>query len=139
MKIVTLANSSKIKINLVVSKVKAGFPSPAEDYIDKRIDLNQQLIDNPASTFMVRVEGDSMVDASIYEDDVLIVDKAIQAKDGDIILAIVDGEFTVKRLKIKGGNIMLVPESQEYEPIYITEESSFSVWGVVTYIIHKTK
>jgi DNA polymerase V len=139
MHFVTLANSSKIKTDFVSSTIKAGFPSPAEDYIDRKIDLNEQLIANPAATFMVRVEGSSMIDCGINEQDVLIVDKSLKAKDKDIILAVVDGEFTVKRLRIKRGLYELVPENPEYQVITITEGTDFVVWGVVTYVIHQAK
>jgi DNA polymerase V len=139
MHFVTLANSSKIKTDLVSSTIKAGFPSPAEDYIDRKIDLNEQLIANPAATFMVRVEGSSMIDCGINEQDVLIVDKSLKAKDKDIILAVVDGEFTVKRLRIKRGVYELVPENPDYQVITITEGTDFVVWGVVTYVIHQAK
>lgn len=139
MHFVTLANSSKIKTDLVSSTIKAGFPSPAEDYIDRKIDLNEQLIANPAATFMVRVEGSSMIDCGINEQDVLIVDKSLKAKDKDIILAVVDGEFTVKRLRIKRGVYELVPENPNYQVITITEGTDFTVWGVVTYVIHQAK
>jgi DNA polymerase V len=139
MHFVTLANSSKIKTDLVSSTIKAGFPSPAEDYIDRKIDLNEQLIANPAATFMVRVEGSSMIDCGINEQDVLIVDRSLKAKDKDIILAVVDGEFTVKRLRIKRGVYELVPENPDYQVITITEGTDFVVWGVVTYVIHQAK
>jgi DNA polymerase V len=139
MHFVTLANSSKIKTDLVSSTIKAGFPSPAEDYIDRKIDLNEQLIANPAATFMVRVEGSSMIDCGINEQDVLIVDRSLKAKDKDIILAVVDGEFTVKRLRIKRGVYELVPENPNYQVITITEGTDFVVWGVVTYVIHQAK
>jgi DNA polymerase V len=139
MHFVTLANSSKIKTDFVSSTIKAGFPSPAEDYIDRKIDLNEQLIANPAATFMVRVEGSSMIDCGINEQDVLIVDKSLKAKDKDIILAVVDGEFTVKRLRIKRGVYELVPENPDYQVITITEGTDFVVWGVVTYVIHQAK
>jgi DNA polymerase V len=139
MHFVTLASSSKLKTDLVSSTIKAGFPSPAEDYIDRKIDLNEQLIANPAATFMVRVEGSSMIDCGINEQDVLIVDRSLKAKDKDIILAVVDGEFTVKRLRIKRGVYELVPENPEYQVITITEGTDFVVWGVVTYVIHQAK
>ncbi len=133
----TLSPNSLTNTTLVISSIAAGFPSPAEDYIDKRIDLNEHLINNPAATFMVRVEGMSMVDCGINEGDVLLVDRALTAKDKDIILAVVDGEFTVKRLRKYSNRIELVPENSSYPTIYITEGIEFQVWGVVTYVIHK--
>jgi DNA polymerase V len=137
MQFTTLSINSVQSTPLVVSSITAGFPSPAEDYIDKRIDLNEHLINNPAATFMVRVEGMSMVDCGINEGDVLLVDRALNAKDKDIILAVVDGEFTVKRLRKYSNRVELVPENNEYQTIHITPDSNFQVWGVVTYIIHK--
>ena len=139
MQFVTLKPKSIKKIPYVTSMITAGFPSPAEDYIDKRIDLNEQLINNPAATFMVRVDGFSMTGCGINEDDVLIVDKSLKAKDKDIILAIVNGEFTVKRLNITTKGIILSPENDKFKDILINESSEFQVWGVVTYIIHKAK
>jgi DNA polymerase V len=141
MQFTTLAPNSTLMTSLVTSTIKAGFPSPAEEYIDRKIDLNEQLISHPAATFMVRVEGHSMSmsGSGIAEGDVLIVDRAQDAKDQDIILAIVDGEFTVKRMSVKAGKVRLVPDNDDYEIIDISEGTDFSVWGVVTYVIHKTK
>ncbi|MGL4759229.1 MAG: LexA family protein [Patescibacteria group bacterium] len=138
MQFTTLNKHSKNLTTLVSNSVHAGFPSPAEDYIDKRIDLNEHLINNPAATFMVRVEGLSMVDCGINEGDVLLVDRALTAKDNDVILAVVDGEFTVKRLIIKKDKTMILrPENVDFQEIIITQDVEFQVWGVVTYVIHK--
>lgn len=122
---------------LYMSPISAGFPSPAEDYVDKRLDLNEHLIRNPAATFFVRVEGDSMRDAHIASGDILVVDRAVEAKSGSIVVAALDGELTVKRLRKKDGRLFLVPENPAYEPMEIQSGASFLVWGVVTYIIHK--
>lgn len=122
---------------LYLSAISAGFPSPAEDYVDKRLDLNEHLIRNPAATFFVRVEGDSMRDAGIASGDILIVDRATETRNGSIIVAALDGELTVKRICKKHGRLFLLPENPDYESIEINPEASFQVWGVVTYIIHK--
>lgn len=90
------------KIPLFSSRAKAGFPSPADNMIERKLDLNELIVKHPASTFFVRVAGDSMIDAGIHEDDILVIDRSLNAKNGDIILAILNGEFTVKRLKKRG-------------------------------------
>jgi DNA polymerase V len=126
------------KIAFVSSTVRAGFPSPAEDHIEKKLDLNELLIPRPASTFLVRVEGDSMIDANIQPGDVLIVDRSQKAGDGSIVIAVLNGEFTVKRIVRKEDGLFLLPENGAYSPIPIDPDADFQIWGVVTYIIHKT-
>ncbi len=124
-----------ISLPLYVSTIKAGFPSPADDFLDKSIDLNEHLISHPAATFLVRVSGDSMINAGIFNGDILIVDKSIEPKNRDIVIAVIDGEFTVKRLiKSKNGNF-LYPENPNYKAIKLNEESQ--IWGIVTYVLHK--
>lgn len=119
--------------------VSAGFPSPAGDYIQKTLDLNELLVQHPASTFFVRVKGTSMTDAGLNDGDLLIIDRSLQARHRDIVLAILNGDFTVKRfLKTKSG-IFLKPENPSFAPISITEEMDFEVWGVVTDIVHKVR
>ncbi|MBU0467576.1 MAG: translesion error-prone DNA polymerase V autoproteolytic subunit [Candidatus Omnitrophica bacterium] len=127
---------TKVKLPLYVSTIKAGFPSPADDYLDKKLDLNEHLIKHPAATFFVKVAGDSMINAGIFPDDILIVDRSLEARNNKIIVAILDGEFTVKRLKKYRGKISLVSENPNYEPIEVTEDRDFDVWGVVTNVIH---
>lgn len=119
---------------LVTCRIAAGFPSPAEDWIDERLDLNQLLIQRPAATFFVRVEGDSMLGAGIHPGDVLVVDRSVKATDGRVILAVICGEFTVKRLRLEPPR--LVAENRHFPDIPITAESAFEVWGVVTNVIH---
>jgi len=128
---------TKCPLPFCMSPVKAGFPSPAEDYIEHSLDLNQLLVRHPAATFFVRVEGDSMIDAGINEGDILVVDKSITSSHKKIVIAAVDGEFTVKRLFLENGNIFLYPENPNFKPIKIQENTDFEVWGVVTYVIHK--
>lgn len=116
--------------------VRAGFPSPAQDYISATIDLNHELIEHPAATFYARVVGDSMAEEGITEDDILVIDKSIEPQHGDLAVCCVDGEFTLKRLRFTSGNrIFLMPSNRKYRPIEITPDTDFMVWGVVTYTI----
>jgi DNA polymerase V len=117
------------------ASVQAGFPSPANDYIEERIDLNQLLIKSPSATFFIRVEGESMVGAFIPPKALLIVDRSLRASNGDIIVAVVDGEFTVKRLVKTQAGLFLTPENNKYKPLKVEENSDFQVWGVVRKII----
>lgn len=123
------------KIPLYSSSVEAGYPSPGEDHIDEIIDMNRYLIRNPQSTFCVRVSGLSMIDAGIYEGDILLVDSSLNPSSGKIIVAAIDGMLTVKRLGKINGQPYLLPENPEFEPIPITSESEVKVWGVVTSIL----
>ncbi|MDH2398179.1 translesion error-prone DNA polymerase V autoproteolytic subunit [Providencia rettgeri] len=135
MKLELIDSESIINIPLFLDRVPAGFPSPAADYMEERINLNSTLIKHPDSTYMLRVEGNSMIDANINDGDVVIVDSALTAKDGDIVIASVDGEFTVKRLN--SNPPMLMPMNPEYSPILIGDMQDLQIFGVVTYIIHK--
>lgn len=117
--------------------VSAGFPSPAEDFMESRLDLNSHLIQHPAATYFVRVVGDSMVGAGIYPSDILIVDKAIEAKNGQVVIAQVNGDFLVKRLSKSKTSIVLVADNPAYPNIDVTNNPDFFVWGVVTNCIHK--
>jgi DNA polymerase V len=121
---------------LFLESVSAGFPSPADDYLEGKLDLNDLIIRNPTSTFFVRVTGDSMVNAGIYSGDILVVDRAINAREGNIVIAVIDGELLVKRLSYCQNEIYLIPENNDYQPIRITKEMNFEVWGVVTTVIH---
>lgn len=122
---------------LFAHPVPAGFPNPANDHIEREINLNDELIDHPAATFFVRVEGNSMIGAGIHHGDTLIVDKAIEAISGKIVIAVVDGEFTVKRLVKKGSQMILRAEAEGIPDLIIRSEQQFEIWGVVTYVIHK--
>ena len=126
-------------IDLFDTPVMAGFPSPAEDYVEKKLDLNEHLITHPAATFFVKVEGESMKEANIFKGDIIIVDRSIQPENGSIVVAVVNQEFTLKRLLIKEKKIFLQPENKDYLPMEIKPDWNFEVWGVVTYIIHKAK
>ncbi len=122
---------------LFLANIKAGFPSPADDFIEKKIDLNEELILHPAATFFVRVEGQSMKGANIHPGDVLIVDRSLNPSDKKIVIAILNGEFTVKRIRFMKGKCFLASENPSFTPIPIEESSDFQIWGIVTYIIHK--
>ena len=121
---------------LFLAGVQAGFPSPADDFIDKRLDLNEHLIKHPAATFFVRAAGNSMLGAGIHNGDLLIVDRAVEAQVGKTIIAAVHGELTVKRLEKRGERLMLVPANPDYPSIDVTDGEGFEIWGVVTYVIH---
>lgn len=124
---------------LFATQVKAGFPSPADDFLEQPLDLNEHLIQHPAATFFVRVDGDSMIGAGIHPGDILIVDRSLEPLSGRIVIAVIDGAFTVKRIRIDTpGVVFLEPENPDFLPIRIESGSDFQVWGVVTYVIHKT-
>jgi DNA polymerase V len=123
-------------IPLSGSYVKAGFPSPAEDFIETQLDISKKLIKHPASTFLVRAKGDSMIEKGIQDGDILVVDKSLEAKNNSVVIAYIDGEFTVKRFVKKKNKVVLYPANSNYEPIEITPENDFLVWGVVTYVLH---
>ena len=135
----TRPNNSEKKtseVALYSSKIQAGFPSPADDYIEKNLDLNTHLITSPSSTFFARVSGNSMIDACIYENDLLVVDKSIEATNGKIVIATVNGEFTIKRLKINSKKeLYLIAENKDYKQIKLSEGSY--IWGVVTAVIRR--
>ncbi|MDB0006837.1 translesion error-prone DNA polymerase V autoproteolytic subunit [Flavobacteriales bacterium] len=124
-------------VPLYGDSVPAGFPSPADDYLDMDLNLHDYLVQHPSATFCVRAIGDSMVDAGIQSSDVMVIDRALTPKNNDIILAVVNGEFTVKRIKKSEDELYLMPANENYKPMKITEEMNFQVWGVVTFIIHK--
>lgn len=120
-----------------MSRVQAGFPSPAEDYIEKTLDFNEYLIKNRASTFCMRVHGDSMINAGIFDNDILIVDRSINAQNNHIVIAVINSEFTVKRFLKRNNGVWLLPENPRYKPIKISSFESFEIWGVVTNVIHQ--
>jgi DNA polymerase V len=127
----------KVWLEVCGWKVPAGFASPAADHTRKRIDLNEHLIRNGAATHIFKVKGDSMIDIGIYEGDALLIDRSIEPRHGNIVLAVLNNDFTVKRLHRRGGVIKLVPENPRYPTIVVKEEEEFSIWGVVTYNLHK--
>lgn len=124
-------------IPIAASVISAGFPSPSEDLVLDRLDLNEFLIDHPVSTFFLRVGGDSMINAGIFDNDILIVDRSLNAKQNQIIIADINGELTVKRFVKLENKIKLQPENDKYKPIIIDDLNDFKIWGVVISVIHK--
>jgi len=125
-----------LRLPLFGHKIAAGFPSPADDYVEDRIDLNQHLIRHKEATFFLRVKGDSMLGAGIHDGDLLVVDRALEPMDGKIVIAVLDGELTVKRLERRAGQVRLVPENPAFAPIVVNNEQDLVIWGVVTNVIH---
>ena len=123
-------------IPLLTDSVSAGFPSPADDYTEENIDLNDHLIRNPFSTFFLRVKGDSMINSGIHDKDLIIVDKSLNPKPGNIVIAMIDGEFTVKRFSIKNNKLYLKAENRNYPDFNLEDYSDVHIWGVVIYSIH---
>lgn len=121
---------------LFLSGVSAGFPSPADDYLDRKLDLNEHLVKNPAATFFVRVAGDSMTGAGINDNDILVVDRSIEPSNNSIVIAVINGELTVKRLVKNKDSCRLLAENPDYPPLEITEETPLEIWGVAIYAIH---
>ncbi|MFO0781134.1 MAG: translesion error-prone DNA polymerase V autoproteolytic subunit [Candidatus Gracilibacteria bacterium] len=121
---------------LFTSPVSAGFPSPADDFLERNLDLNNYLIRHPTATFFVRVQGDSMIQSGIRSGDILIVDRALEKTNNQIVIALINGEFTVKKIQKIGQKLYLMPANPKYRPILITQEMSFEIWGTVTYVIH---
>lgn len=119
--------------------IKAGFPSPAQDYMEVSLDLNHELVKHPASTFYGRVSGLSMVDEGIEDGDILVIDKSLEAQENDLVVCYIDGEFTLKRIKIEKEVIWLVPSNPAFPQIKVTEDNNFVVWGVVTYTIKNNR
>ncbi|MCA9392368.1 translesion error-prone DNA polymerase V autoproteolytic subunit [candidate division WWE3 bacterium] len=125
------------KTPLYLTPVQAGFPSPADDFIDTHLDLNEHLIRHPAATFFVRAEGNSMIYAGIQSGDILVVDRALRVDNNAVVVAAVNGELTVKRVRRENERVWLMPENPLFQPIEITEEMEVSVWGVVTHVVHR--
>lgn len=128
---------SELRIPFIPDGVSAGFPSPAADFMENNIDLNKELSENPLATFYIKVKGNSMIDAGINDKDVLIVDRSIEPQDNKIAICFIDGEFTVKRIKLEKDCLYLMPENSNYSPIKVTEENQLIIWGIVTYVIKK--
>lgn len=132
-----LEESSDLSLQLFENRIQAGFPSPAQGAFADTVDLNHELINNPAATFCARVIGDSMVDSGINEGDLLIIDRSLDPHDGDIAVCFIDGDFTVKRILVNIDGISLVPANRKYPVIKVPKESNFMIWGVVSHIIKK--
>ena len=130
-------NSQGLELPFFETKVQAGFPSPAEDHLEQRLDLNSLVIENPSATFFVRVAGESMKDIGIADGDILVVDRSIESWENRIVVAVIDSEFTIKRFTSQNKTIVLEAENQDYPAIEITPEMDFSVWGVVRWTLKK--
>lgn len=117
--------------------IHAGFPSPAQDYMNQCIDLNRELVRHPAATFYGRVVGDSMQDAGVNEGDILVIDKSLEPREGSMAVCFIDGEFALKFISFKDDALYLLPANEKYPPIKVTEANDFTVWGIVTYVIKK--
>jgi len=128
--------STKITCPLFMVPVAAGFPSPAEDYIEGRLDLNKHLIKHPAATFFVRATGESMINAGIFPGDILIVDRSLEPTDKKVVIAVVNGELTVKRFRKIDGRAVLMPENKNYHKIEFTDGMDCEIWGVVVHVVH---
>lgn len=127
--------ATKLKLPFVSNGISAGFPSPADDFLDINIDLNKHLIKNPSTTFYGRVKGHSLKDAGIHDGDLLIVDKSLEPVNGKIAVCFIDGEFTVKRIKIEKDIVWLLAENKDYPPIKVTKDNDFVIWGIVINVI----
>ncbi len=136
--IINIGNSKKVTTSLFLDSVSAGFPSPATDYLENKLDLNEYLVKHPAATFIVKASGSSMIEADILSGDLLIVDRSVTPKNDNIVIASVFGELTVKKLRKKKSALFLVSANNEYPSIEVKEEMECFIWGVVTYVIHKT-
>lgn len=132
-----IEDNSDLSLQMFESRIQAGFPSPVQGAFADSVDLNHELISNPAATFCARVIGDSMVDSGINEGDMLIIDRSIDPHDGDIAVCFIDGDFTVKRIIIDDKGLSLVPANRKYPVIRVPEDSNFIIWGVVSHIIKK--
>ena len=134
----SIIKKKQINTPVFLDKVSAGFPSPATDYMENKLDLNEYLIRHPAATFIVKASGSSMVNADIYSGDLLIVDRSVTPKSNNIVIASIFGDLTVKKLKKKEKSFFLISTNDEYPSIEVKEEMECFIWGVVTYIIHDT-
>lgn len=130
-------DNAEMLLPLSDERIAAGFPSPADDYASLKLDLNRELIKNPASTFYARVSGLSMIDEGINDGDLLVIDKSIEPFNGCLAVCCIDGEFTLKRFEKHKEYALLIPANKEFSPLKVTSENSFCIWGVVTYLIKK--
>jgi len=131
-----LHSTSLQEIPFFSCRIAAGFASPADDHLDNPIDLNKLMVPKPAATFMLKVEGDSMIGAGIFDGDLLVIDRSETARDGSVVIAVVHGELTVKRLLRDAEGIWLVPENPEFKAIHVADESELVIWGCATHAIH---
>ncbi|WP_294822868.1 translesion error-prone DNA polymerase V autoproteolytic subunit [uncultured Flavobacterium sp.] len=122
-------------VPFISHRIAAGFASPAQDFLEERIDLNKELVKNPLTTFYITVSGNSMINAGIADGDLLIADRSLEPADGKVAICLIDGDFTVKRLKVGTDCIYLMPENPAYKPLKVTEDNNFTIWGIVTYVV----
>ncbi len=127
--------NTTLDLPFVDGGISAGFPSPADDFLDINIDLNKHLIKNPSTTFYGRVRGNSMIDAGIHDGDLLVIDKSLEPQSDKIAVCFIDGEFTVKRIQIEKETVWLIAENKDYQPIKVTKENELLIWGIVTNVI----
>jgi DNA polymerase V len=128
---------SNLEMPYISSGIKAGFPSPAADFDGSRISIDQIVVKNSVATFYAKANGNSMTGAGIDDGDILVIDKSIEPQDGKIAVCFIDGEFTVKRIKVQENSLLLLPENKLFEPIEVTQENDFIIWGIVTYVVKK--
>ena len=128
---------SNLEMPYISSGIKAGFPSPAADFDGTRVSIDQIVVKNALATFYAKANGNSMTGAGIDDGDILVIDKSIVPQDGKIAVCFIDGEFTVKRIKVQENSLLLLPENKLFEPIEITEENNFIIWGIVTFVVKK--
>lgn len=133
--IILADTSSHIALPYADAGIQAGFPSPAQDYISETVDLNCELVPHPAATFYGRVTGDSMIEEGIEEGDMLVIDRSLEPENGDLCVCCLDGDFTLKRIRIEKNRVWLIPSNETFDPILVTPENNFTVWGVVTHTI----
>jgi DNA polymerase V len=131
--------SSAMPLPFADGGIQAGFPSPAQDYISESIDLNREIVTHPASTFYGRVSGDSMIGDGIDSGDIIVIDRSLEPVDGDLAVCCVDGDFTLKRIRVEPDKVWLIPSNEAYDPILVTPELKFEVWGVVTHTIKQNR
>lgn len=128
---------SNLEMPYISSGIKAGFPSPAADFDGTRVSIDQIVVKNAVATFYAKANGNSMIGAGIDDGDILVIDKSLEPQDGKIAVCFIDGEFTVKRIKVKENSLLLLPENKLFEPIEVTQENDFIIWGIVTYVVKK--
>lgn len=136
---IPFARRTELNLPLFSARVQAGFPSPADDHLERSIDLNEELVQHPAATFFVRVKGESMQDAGIVSGDILVVDRSLAPSDRKIVVAMIDGEFTVKRFRQQDGQIFLEAANAQFPRIEVSGDQELVVWGVVSFVIHPAR
>ena len=131
--------STHLSLPFADAGIQAGFPSPAQDYISESIDLNREIVTHPASTFYGRVAGESMIGEGIEPDDIIVIDRSLEPMDGDLAVCCIDGDFTLKRIHLDPDRVWLIPANEAFDPILVTPDNRFEIWGVVTYTIKRSR